>query len=91
MNKNKKALIALKKAHTSLSKIIKMTENGEYCIDILQQVLAVRGLLNSASNKILEDHLTHCFSEGIRTKNTKTEVKLINELIDVLNLHEKAK
>ncbi|MEI8253661.1 MAG: metal-sensing transcriptional repressor [bacterium] len=36
-----KQLIALKKARTLLDKIITMTEKKEYCIDIIQQNLAV--------------------------------------------------
>jgi CsoR family transcriptional regulator, copper-sensing transcriptional repressor len=39
--KNQKVLIGLKKARTSLDKIIKMVEDDKYCIDIIQQDLAV--------------------------------------------------
>jgi DNA-binding FrmR family transcriptional regulator len=38
---NKKSLIALKKAKTSLEKVIQMIEDDKYCIDIIQQNLAV--------------------------------------------------
>ena len=36
-----KQIIALKKARTLLDKIIVMTEKKEYCINIIQQNLAV--------------------------------------------------
>jgi DNA-binding FrmR family transcriptional regulator len=39
--KHDKSLIALKKAKTSLEKIITMMEEKKYCIDIIQQNLAV--------------------------------------------------
>jgi DNA-binding FrmR family transcriptional regulator len=39
--KHDKSLIALKKAKTSLEKVIKMLEDEKYCIDIIQQNLAV--------------------------------------------------
>ena len=61
----KDSVIALKKAQTSINGILKMIEEDKYCIDILQQILAVSGLLKSASNKILKNHLNTCFSEGI--------------------------
>jgi DNA-binding FrmR family transcriptional regulator len=34
-------LVSLKKAKSSLEKIITMTEGDEYCIDVIQQNLAV--------------------------------------------------
>jgi DNA-binding FrmR family transcriptional regulator len=37
----KKALISLKKARTSIDKIISTIEDDKYCIDIIQQNLAV--------------------------------------------------
>lgn len=42
---NNKNLIALKKAKSLLDKIITMIEQDEYCIDVVQQNLAVMGLL----------------------------------------------
>jgi len=44
----KKILIGFKKANTSLAKIIEMVENDHYCIDVMQQNLAVIGFLRSA-------------------------------------------
>jgi len=47
-NQKKRALIGMKKANSLLSKIINMTEANKYCVDIMQQNLAVIGLLRSA-------------------------------------------
>jgi DNA-binding FrmR family transcriptional regulator len=44
----------MKKARTLLDKIITMQEKNEYCIDIVQQNLAVIGLLKSANLQLLE-------------------------------------
>ncbi|MFC1599086.1 metal-sensing transcriptional repressor, partial [Patescibacteria group bacterium] len=46
-NQKKKILINFKKAQSLLEKIIKMSEDQEYCIHIMQQNLAVIGLLKS--------------------------------------------
>lgn len=88
---NKKASIALKKAKTSIEKILKMIDDDVYCIDIIQQILAVKGLLNSSASKILDNHLKHCFSHGFETNDKNLQEKLINELITVINLREKTK
>ncbi len=66
MNKDK-SLINFKKAQTHISKITKMIEDGEYCIDIMQQNLAVIGLLKSAHQMLMEDHLNTCFAKAMST------------------------
>ena len=89
---NNTAEIALKKAQTSIKNILGMIEADAYCIDILQQILAVNGLLRSASEKILENHLQTCFLEGMSSKKVKREKEqLIKEVIDVINLNNKSK
>jgi DNA-binding FrmR family transcriptional regulator len=42
-------LLNFKKAQSFLAKMIKMVEEDHYCIDIMQQNLAVIGMLKSAS------------------------------------------
>ncbi len=82
----KNTVIALKKAQTSINTIVKMLEEDKYCIEILQQIRAVEGLVKSASNKILENHLNTCFSEGMSSKDSKVKEKYIKEVVDVLSL-----
>ena len=87
MDKSKKdATIALKKAKTSIDNILKMIDEDKYCVEILQQILAIHGLLKSAANKILVNHLNTCFISGMNTNDSKEKIKLINELIEVLSL-----
>ncbi len=82
-------LIALKKAKSLLEKIISMTENDVYCIDIMQQNLAVIGLLRSAHQSLMEDHLSSCFSEAIISKNQAKKKKMIGEILKVTRLYNK--
>ncbi|MBE3090219.1 MAG: metal-sensing transcriptional repressor, partial [Actinobacteria bacterium] len=42
------SLINFKKSRSLLEKIMKMVQDNEYCIDIMQQNLAVIGMLKSA-------------------------------------------
>lgn len=86
----KNTLIALKKAQSSISKIIKMIDEDKYCIDVLQQINAVSGLLKSASNKILENHLNSCFSEGLSHKDDNEKNKLIKEVLEVISRGNKS-
>lgn len=89
MNENSKTLTSYKKAHTLLGKIISMMENGEYCIDIMQQNLAVIGLLKSAHQQLMESHLNSCFKHAMGTNNQKRKDQMIEEILKVSNLANK--
>ena len=84
-----KTLINLKKARGILSKIIETTENNEYCIDIMQQNLAVIGLLKSAHQMFLETHLNTCFKRAFESKNRKLQQDMIKEILTVTKLANK--
>lgn len=75
--------IALKKAQSHLGRVIKMVEEKEYCVDILQQNLAVIGLLKSANNKLLERHLNSCFVSAMRGTNEARKKKMIDEILSI--------
>ncbi len=52
-----KILIALRKAKTSLGKIESMVTEEQDCFPVIQQVLAVIGLLKSANLLMLDRHI----------------------------------
>lgn len=79
-------LINFKKAHSHLGKIIKMAESGEYCIDIMQQNLAVIGLLKSAHQGLMENHLKSCFSKAIKSSDEKKKEKMTQEILTVTKM-----
>jgi len=87
--KKQKTLINFKKAQSSLSKIIKMVESDEYCINIMQQNLAVIGLLKSAHQMLMENHLNTCFKRAIGTKNEKKKQEMVEEILKVTKLFNK--
>ena len=90
MTKQKqKALIGFKKAHSLLFKIIDMTEKGEYCMDIMQQNLAVIGLLRSAHEMLMENHLQTCFKKAMSSGNEARKKKMTDEILKVTNLFNK--
>ena len=83
MDKTKEILIALKKAHTHLGNVIKMVEEKKYCVDILQQNLAVIGLLRSADGKLFERHLNSCFMNAMKGTNEKKKREMIKEILAI--------
>ncbi|OGZ34714.1 MAG: hypothetical protein A2174_01450 [Candidatus Portnoybacteria bacterium RBG_13_41_18] len=88
-NKKQDALINFKKAHSHLENIIKMTERGEYCVNIMQQNLAVLGLLKSAHQMLMENHLNTCFKTAMGTNNERRKREMTQEILQVAKLFNK--
>ena len=86
---HEKTLINFKKAQSHISKIIKMIEDGEYCIDVMQQNLAVIGLLKSAHQMLMEGHLNSCFKNAMKTSNEERKQKMILEILKVSKIANK--
>lgn len=88
-NAKKDTIINLKKAQSHLGKIIEMIEDDEYCVDIMQQVLAVVGLLRSAHEKLMKNHLNTCFRKAMESKNEKKKKEMIEEILRIVRLYNR--
>jgi CsoR family transcriptional regulator, copper-sensing transcriptional repressor len=86
---NNNSLINFKKSKSLLEKIIKMVEEKEYCIDIMQQNLAVIGMLKSAHQILMENHLHSCFTKAMESKQDKRKLEMIEEILKVTKLANK--
>lgn len=84
-----KKIIAVKKATSLMTKIGEMIEADEYCIDIMQQNLAVIGLLRNLHKTLMEDHLNHCVKDAITAKDLAKQQQMIQEIMTVTNLFNK--
>jgi CsoR family transcriptional regulator, copper-sensing transcriptional repressor len=84
-----KTLINFRKTQSLMAKIIKMVESKEYCIDIMQQNLAAIGLLKSAHQMLMENHLNTCFKNAMAAKNEKLKQEMIDEILKVSKLVNK--
>lgn len=68
--------------------IAQMIENDRYCIDVLNQVQAVKAALGRAESEILKRHAASCVSEAIASGDAEEQKRKFGELIDLI---EKAK
>ena len=78
----KKALKNLKTVRGQIDGIIKMIEEGRYCIDVSNQIMASYSLLKKSNLDILEGHLHHCVSESF--ENNIDSDRKIEEVISLL-------
>lgn len=79
---NRNIIHRMKIARGHLDKVINMVELGEYCIDILNQSLAVQSSLREIDKVVLKNHLETCMSDSI-VKGNKKEV--IEEVMKIFN------
>jgi DNA-binding FrmR family transcriptional regulator len=82
-NNHDHLLLKVKKAQGQLNKVAAMIENGEYCIDVIHQNLAVVGLLKAIQQELLTSHLQHCFTQAL--DNPRRKKQMVDELIKVCN------
>ena len=76
----------LKKVSGQITGIDKMLDEGRYCVDILQQILAARAALNKVGLIILESHAKSCVVKAIKEDHAEQS---IDELMDVLKQFSK--
>ncbi|KZL92896.1 metal-sensing transcriptional repressor [Clostridium magnum] len=81
-DERKKALQSLKTSKGQIEGIIKMIEDGRYCMDISNQIIAAQSLLKKANILILKQHLNHCVKDAF-INNTGEEK--VDEIIDLLS------
>ena len=77
---SKTVLRQLKTARGQLEGIIKMVEENRYCIDISNQVLATRALLERTNRIILEGHIEGCILDAAATGSDEERKEKISEL-----------
>ena len=61
--------------------IAKMIEDEKYCIDILNQIKAVRNSLATVEGRILATHLKECVKDSLSTADLDNKV---DELVKAL-------
>ncbi len=87
-NNKQKVLIGLKKAHTSLSRIIDVLSkevdgkhDDDKCFNVIQQNLSVIGLLKSVNIAMLENHIDLYIKEVKKGKMSKGSLEKMKEEI----------
>lgn len=76
-----KIIHRLKIAQGHLDKVMEMVDNGDYCIDVVHQSLAVQAALKSTDQVILKNHMETCMKEAIANGSSQS---VIDEIMKVM-------
>ena len=63
--------------------IERMVENGEYCVDVVNQILAVQRALQKVNTMVLDRHLHTCVTTAIRGDDADQRERVIGEIMGV--------
>jgi len=81
MHKRDEAAKYLKTAKGQIEGILKMIDEGRYCVDISTQIIAAQSLLKKANMLILRDHLNNCVKLAFMQDQAEEK---IDEIIDIM-------
>ena len=68
----------------------RMVENEDYCIDIVNQILAVQRAMQKVNGMVLDRHLHTCVTTAIRGDDPDERERVIEEIVAVFNAKEKS-
>lgn len=89
VNNDREALIRrLKKIEGQIKGIQTMVEDERYCVDILNQISAVKSAVSAVGNIILSNHISGCVAGAIEN-NEADKDEIVKELIDMLTKYSK--
>ncbi len=78
-------LVALRRIEGQVRGVQRMIEERKYCIDILNQIYAVKGALGRVEEKILEKHFRNCVTEAIKGSSEKEKQQKMDEIFKLIN------
>ena len=84
---NKAALKRLSIIEGQVRGIQRMVEEEKYCIDIVNQISAIRSALNSVGKLILRRHIDNCVADAIKN-NGENRKEVIDELMEIFSKEE---
>lgn len=73
----------LKSAEGHIRGIARMVEEDAYCVDVVNQIVAVQRALKKVSGLVLDRHLHSCVIHAIRGDDTQAKERVLGELLEV--------
>ena len=73
----------LKSVEGHIRGIERMVEDDAYCVDVVNQILAVQRALKKVSGLVLDRHLHSCVTHAIRGNDDGAKERVLGELMEV--------
>jgi CsoR family transcriptional regulator, copper-sensing transcriptional repressor len=73
----------LKSVEGHVRGVQRMVEEGAYCIDVVNQIVAIQRALKKVSGLVLDEHLHSCVTDAMRGPDVAARERVLGELLDV--------
>lgn len=73
----------LKSVEGHVRGVQRMVEDGEYCIDIVNQITGIQRALKRVSGLLLDHHLHACVTDAMRGPDAAARERVLGELLEV--------
>jgi len=84
------AVRRLKSVEGHVRGVQRMVEEGAYCIDVVNQIVAIQRALKKVSSLVLDDHLHSCVTDAMRGPDGAAREQVLEELMQVFEASGKA-
>jgi DNA-binding FrmR family transcriptional regulator len=78
-------IVALKRIEGQVRGVQRMIDDRKYCIDILNQIHAVKGALARVEDKILQKHFQHCVTTAMTGNSESQKQQKLDEILALIN------
>jgi DNA-binding FrmR family transcriptional regulator len=89
MKADLKLLSRLSRIEGQVRGVARMLEQDRYCIDILDQIQAIKAALRKVEDEVLKNHSAHCVAHAIDVGDAKDARKKFNELIELFSRYSR--
>jgi len=73
----------LKSVEGHVRGVQRMVDEGAYCIDVVNQIVAIQRALKKVSGLVLDDHLHSCVTDAMRGTDDAARERVLGELVEV--------
>ncbi|MDE0899020.1 MAG: metal-sensitive transcriptional regulator [Longimicrobiales bacterium] len=73
----------LKSVEGHVRGVQRMVDEGAYCVDVVNQIVAIQSALKKVSALVLDDHLRSCVTDAMQAPDGDAREKVLAELMQV--------
>ena len=84
-----KLLSRLARIEGQVRGITRMVEEERYCIDVLNQLAAIKAALTKVETTVLKGHAAHCVAHAIKSGNARDQKEKFDELVELFSRYGK--
>ena len=89
-DRNADIMRRLKSVEGHVRGVERMVREGAYCIDVMNQILAIQRALKKVGGLVLDRHLHSCATSAIRSGGPDERERVIDEILSVFEAVGKA-